>query len=423
MPILFVELSTFSRIKALLFMVSLALILGYDYIPAKQQQIYPASNAAIDLFSDQQTGGESTVMWVNQAHSQYECDIANANQAYCGVSISWRDEHIVTIDLSDYDSLIIDASYEGNAQGIEVIARSVFKASQGDATVTDKTMTAFVDTTKLNGTMEIKLKDFRVPDWWISSNRIAPEDTHPYWNELIALGFNSSPPFAIGPSRLTLNNISISGVYFSKEQLYLGLLVFWAAVLSGQGAWQYLALRRRVLADEAKLSELAAISEQYRVQAETDGLTGLSNREGLAQTLSTIERMGDLDNFALLILDIDLFKQVNDSYGHDIGDQVLEEMGRLIKQNCRQTDLVSRWGGEEFVVLFRCQKAKDTKLLAEKIRLEIARSRFSEKNIQLTATIGATKLSQHESFTEAFKRADKALYKGKRHGRNRLVEA
>ncbi|MDC8830292.1 GGDEF domain-containing protein [Alteromonas gilva] len=424
MSLVFLNFSTISRLKILLFAISIALVLGYDLIPDKTQQVFPTDNAVVSLFSDKEIGGTSSVRWIDQAQTQYECSIGNGVTSYCGSAITWWDGKDLTLDLSNgFDKMLIDVTYQGNAPTVQIIVRSTFYSTHGRTDVPDKAMASIVDTADLTRMLELKLKDFRVLDWWISENKIAPSDTHPDWRDVITMGVNSSKSMTSGPEQITINSVVFSGRYFTKEQLYLSLLIIWGFIFVSQGLWHYFELQRRVKADEVKLLELAAISEQYRVQAETDVLTGLSNREGLAQTLSTIERMGELDNFAMLILDIDYFKQVNDNYGHDVGDQVLEEIAQLIKQNCRQTDLVSRWGGEEFIVLFRCKHADDTKRLAENIRLEIARKRFSQHQLTLTATIGATKLSQQEGFTEAFKRADTALYKGKQHGRNMLVLA
>ena len=125
---------------------------------------------------------------------------------------------------------------------------------------------------------------------------------------------------------------------------------------------------------------------------------------------------------SVLVVDIDFFKKVNDTYGHDVGDLVIRGVGDVLKRHKRNTDVVSRFGGEEFVALCEQTDASGAMLLAERIREELAKIVFHAPNgtLNVTCSIGvATFPDAGHSWEALFKSADEALYVSKRSGRNR----
>ncbi len=162
----------------------------------------------------------------------------------------------------------------------------------------------------------------------------------------------------------------------------------------------------------------------YRILAATDPLTGVYNRAGLAQAANELfMHRGARANVCLLIFDIDYFKNINDVYGHDVGDQVLKDFTSLVVGNIRTGDTFGRWGGEEFVLLCANTTHDGVLFLAEKIRDIIANNAFQHKHISLnlTVSIGIAYAIHEESFETLFKRADLALYEAKESGRNRVI--
>lgn len=160
----------------------------------------------------------------------------------------------------------------------------------------------------------------------------------------------------------------------------------------------------------------------------TDPLTGLYNRRYMESHLSTlVQRAADRGKpMSLLIMDIDFFKSVNDTHGHDVGDDVLREFGIRLQQNVRGIDLACRFGGEEFVVVMPDTDVAFAHNVAERLRKSIAATSFvvdgGEKSLDITASIGITSLhAPDESVDQLLKRADQALYRAKREGRNRVV--
>jgi diguanylate cyclase (GGDEF)-like protein/hemerythrin-like metal-binding protein len=127
-------------------------------------------------------------------------------------------------------------------------------------------------------------------------------------------------------------------------------------------------------------------------------------------------RTGDL---SLLLLDIDYFKKVNDTFGHDVGDLVIKDLAILIKSLIDEQFIFSRWGGEEFTILLNNVGEKQALLIAENIRKNVEKRLIPHVG-NITISIGATALNEEDTVDDFFKRADKALYKAKRNGRNRV---
>jgi len=124
----------------------------------------------------------------------------------------------------------------------------------------------------------------------------------------------------------------------------------------------------------------------------------------------------------LIMLDLDHFKQVNDQYGHATGDWVLIETAHLLSKACRMGDVLSRWGGEEFLLLLPETDLEQTSVFAERVRQSIEARRLSirQGTIVVTASFGVVERNQHTSLEELINEADERLYEAKQSGRNRV---
>lgn len=165
---------------------------------------------------------------------------------------------------------------------------------------------------------------------------------------------------------------------------------------------------------------------ELKRQATTDPLTGLFNRRQYEMLFHRErERSRRLDvPLSLCVLDLDHFKNINDRYGHDVGDQVLRHVAALLVNTLRQTDIVGRFGGEEFILLLPETDLDQASSMVNRLRLQLqdAPLETDAGNISLTATFGLTEVYTGDSEIEAaVKRADKALYDGKQRGRNQVV--
>lgn len=161
--------------------------------------------------------------------------------------------------------------------------------------------------------------------------------------------------------------------------------------------------------------------------AETDPLTELYNRRGLAEALH--QRFADRDGYpsaGLLIADIDHFKVINDGHGHEGGDRILMAFAKRMRSAFRGTDLVARWGGEEFLVVLPGATQRELAAVAERLRASVAEEPFSLRTgaLAVTISIGITTMDPNDNdFEQAVQRADAALYAAKSGGRNRVCSA
>lgn len=180
------------------------------------------------------------------------------------------------------------------------------------------------------------------------------------------------------------------------------------------------------LRETAPVLEAKRLMDSLRENALRDGLTGLYNRRFLEEyvetLMATVERRRS--QFAVLMLDFDYFKQVNDTYGHEAGDKVLKALAEIVMRNVRSSDMVVRYGGEEFLVILLDTEGENAERIAEKIRGEVAGAKINLPNVvlQKTISIGVAQYpNDADTFWQVVKYADVALYEAKRSGRNRVV--
>lgn len=162
-------------------------------------------------------------------------------------------------------------------------------------------------------------------------------------------------------------------------------------------------------------------TRELELLASTDSLTGLLNRRKFSETLNLeIKRFIRYKKaFSLINIDIDHFKKVNDTYGHDIGDKVITAFADILKQNIRDSDSAARWGGEEFLILIIETRAEEAIEITEKL-LALIRETQIEPVGNTTASIGVTSVRQGDTEESILIRSDQALYKAKDNGRNRI---
>lgn len=156
-------------------------------------------------------------------------------------------------------------------------------------------------------------------------------------------------------------------------------------------------------------------------QATFDSLTAIYNRSKFNNVLITeAKRVKRYDTtLSLIIFDIDKFKNVNDTYGHVVGDTVLKELAVLVSQSIREHDILSRWGGEEFIILTPEVDLSNAQKLAEKLRVKIEGNQFTHAG-SVTCSFGVAQFKVNDTTESFVKRADDMLYKAKRNGRNRV---
>ena len=175
-------------------------------------------------------------------------------------------------------------------------------------------------------------------------------------------------------------------------------------------------LKREIRTARRKISEMATLDE----------LTGLYNRRYLMEALERERARSERHNkdLSLCMMDLDFFKRVNDKLGHTAGDRVLADMGRIIKEWSRQTDIPCRYGGEEFAVILPETDLKGARIACERLRRTVAENKVQWRTgpIQTTVSIGISQIRTgvRDSVRKLIDRADEALYRAKETGRNQV---
>ncbi len=195
-------------------------------------------------------------------------------------------------------------------------------------------------------------------------------------------------------------------------------------ILAGMSVFPLLLLYRYYIVSRYN-KKLILMNSKLDALYKTDRLTGVFNRHMLDGEMEReLARSVRYDSpFSVIILDIDHFKKVNDTYGHHVGDTVLVAISSLLAGNVRETDVVGRWGGEEFLIICPETKIEGATRLAEKLRKKVEELRCESVKDSVTASFGVARIVKGESSEELIRRADRALYKAKEISRNCVVIA
>lgn len=221
--------------------------------------------------------------------------------------------------------------------------------------------------------------------------------------------------FAFAVQGATLNELDLVGHFFKIVAYYFIYKVMIVKVIDEPQEIIF-----RELSKEKELVE----SQNALLQnlAVLDGLTGLHNHRYLYERLT--EQVKHFHRyrtyFSVLMIDIDHFKNINDTFGHLTGDEILRSLAHVLRRMVRETDLVGRYGGEEFLLILEAANETFAFKIAEKIRVEVENYTFPE-NIRVTVSIGVSTYAEGKTVNELVDQADKSLYEAKRRGRNRTV--
>ncbi len=218
----------------------------------------------------------------------------------------------------------------------------------------------------------------------------------------------------------------VAGLAVLASLAVTGVAIWYGRKLSGQVQDMNAYLEQKIYERTESLldtqKELLEDNNELTRMALTDSLTALSNRTHMNQILhkeySRFERHNQ--RFGIIMLDIDHFKVINDTRGHDAGDQVLKKLARLFEGAIRSSDFVARWGGEEFMICCTTIEEDDLLPIAETIRQLVANADFGLAR-PITASLGCAAIVKGETIGELIKRADIALYEAKNNGRNQSI--
>lgn len=417
-------------------LLTLLILAGHHYFPLKYSVVHPIADYAVDLYSDGEWGGNSSSEWLDQEQFHWRCILAQSDvYPVCGVSIYFPELPGRTRNFSAYEELEIKLTYQGEARNIGVFLRNHNPAYSNLEDLDSFHLDAFKYSSVIvrasdfaeNQTL-IHLSEFATADWWLEQNNIPREFAKPELDNITAIGVNIASPIVWGQHDLQLESIKLVGQWISREQLYLGVIFVWVALLVWEAASRLTQLYRHNQLYSQKIDDLTGYAQvlqqetdKYKNLSHHDTLTGALNRNGLASVVEQLFKNAPFERpISVIVFDIDHFKAVNDQRGHDAGDRILKDLASLVHSNTRQQDTFARWGGEEFVLVCSTTNREDAHLLAEKLRSLIMQQEFEpQQPLRVTISLGVTTIKGSESFEAAFKRADEALYRAKDLGRNR----
>ncbi|MDQ2075933.1 GGDEF domain-containing protein [Marinimicrobium sp. ABcell2] len=391
-----------------------------------------ARHGEVSHYNDSVDGGLSTSEIIDSDAMEWRCVLAEqAIYSFCGFELILDQARTDGLDLRNYDRIRIWLDYEGPTESIRFYLRNhdpVYSTPE------------LHDTTKYNqiefdaemasgGPFEFSMHDFFVANWWFQRYRIAPELAHPQFDNIVVLEVQTGSAPQPGLHTFRMERVEFTGQVLTSERWYQGIVGSWliaALVFLGSRTVKLNRELRRRSQRERELLEINALldhrGQQLEQKTKTDPLTGAFNRTGIEEALKVglEERRRAGKPLSIVMLDIDQFKPINDTYGHAVGDRILTALSTLVQENIRGSDLFARWGGEEFALVCRNTSLRDAAAIAEKLRVKISLHHFDE-DVGVTASFGVATLGERESLEQIFERADQALYRAKDLGRNRVV--
>lgn len=379
------------------------------------------------VYGDTYSGGNSTAGWIDQAKQSWRCEIGNTlPNPFCSVQYVVLTDTWAGLDLRHYSTMKVFGEYEGDDEHIRIYLRNrhpdYFKI--GSDTSTKYNMVE-IPVESLSSGFTLNMKDFTVADWWVTENRIPLDRSHPEFNDIIYIEVQTGSRTQTGQHAIQLRKIVWSGNIISDEQLYKYLSIMWSSLILGYLLYRLISLNIALKKHQDYQKELVSINSllnlknrEFEELAKTDQLTGLLNRIGMRECLYDCAKRWNKNRtpFSLIMIDIDHFKQVNDTFGHDVGDEILKGTATTLQSNIRSTDYLARWGGEEFILVCPNATLEQASTIAESLRSKLDGAHI-HPDVKVSASFGVATMSQPE-LEPLFKLADEALYDAKARGRN-----
>jgi diguanylate cyclase (GGDEF)-like protein len=270
-----------------------------------------------------------------------------------------------------------------------------------------------------------------VASWWIQQFHISPQNSSPDLSNVTVMDVSTGEGMIPGNYTIVLHSVKFYGKWLIEVQVLSIVLALWLASAIAflvNSFWR--ARREAVLAGQRRM-ELEGINaalelerHELEVVANHDELTGAYNRVGLRNRLLAAvaaNRQGR-GLLSILFMDIDHFKEINDRHGHLVGDEVLKQFAAFVGAHVRDSDLLCRWGGEEFILLCGATSLEVAVRAAERLCAGVTQQHWPQA-IALSCSFGVAQMRRGEDMGAFIKRADEALYRAKAAGRNRVAVA
>jgi diguanylate cyclase (GGDEF)-like protein len=425
----------FNSLLLLAILLTIVAILAAKLLPTQQLGLNNNTYNNLVLLSEPLADGSPSAEYTNNDHTHWRCNVPahfKGNYFACSLGMNLASSPTHGADLSKYSHLNLQLNYKGNANKIRIAIRNYNPAySTPNDGNSSKFNSVQIHTRELNREVHLALSAFSVSEWWLTAYNIPLKDSLPDMSNAMTVNIDFGEEPMPGPHEFELIKLELEGERISTEHWYLTILSIWMLGIFFFALHRLVQLHKQSQHDSKVINELSVNNQQlqqetnkFRKLSTVDPLTQIYNRFGIDQIVASLTGKGHLNpsshsSYALLVIDIDHFKHVNDRHGHDTGDKILQQVAKIIHDHLRAGDFAGRWGGEEFIVILPDSLKSFAMELAEKIRTAIFTSHFQiEKPLVISASFGVSQRAPDEDFASCFKRTDKALYKAKQAGRN-----
>jgi diguanylate cyclase (GGDEF)-like protein len=342
--------------------------------------------------------------------------------AYCGINFAFCGKDSSRgIDLSRFQTIVANlAGMTGPNTSLQVQMKS---KDPGLQQLEVPTLLKFQDMVlqpvgQAESRTSLPLDFFVIPPWWAARFHVPANLQNPHRRDVREIEFMTSADIVrLGKGTVRFRALEFHGKWIDQARLLKLLFIAWLSYILG-------GLVLRLYKSLGSIRALQSQTSELQDLAERDPLTRLHNRRGLENQLNGLaNQFLDPTNpvIGVVMIDLDHFKTVNDTLGHDAGDEILRILSRIILDEMRPKNLAARWGGEEFILLFPGISKPRLQPVAEKLRARIE-AELHYKDMRITASIGIAH-GDVADFDALTKRADEALYRAKATGRNRVEVA
>jgi diguanylate cyclase (GGDEF)-like protein len=421
------------RLLILLLALTGAALLWNQFGMTSTMVIDAHSPYALRAFDDRANRGGKSVASIHRGGDAVglDCDLrAGYEWAFCEIRLEFAKEPR-GIDLSRFDSmrLWITATGPEAQQRVRIYVRNFDpRYSRVGEAESQKVDQLIYEPSRYPAGYEVPLSRFSVSQWWIDEHPMTLDLEAPDFRNATQIAFSTGPKVEPGPHTIRVQRIELTGKLIQASTFRLGIIGVWMVSVLGYLVLDSLLKRKQLRLSAASQNSLQRLNESLRLEtrslaeiARTDPLTGALNRKGLADELMRLVRLGEGQTFpmTLVFIDIDHFKRINDAHGHATGDQVIRGLAQLVRAAVQRDDLFARWGGEEFLLVFRATPGIKGRVIAERLRERIAAATWTD-GLRVTCSFGVAEWHGGEDLNDGIKRADEAMYRAKQHGRDRV---
>jgi diguanylate cyclase (GGDEF)-like protein len=385
----------------------------------------------IDAIDDSKAGGDSKTALVKRDRRLiWDCTVGHRYEwPFCELTVAIAPPP-TGFDFSKYETVALKIHITGNGSRRMRLFMRNYDGTQADPNdqLSWKQNELQFDPEDERETV-ISLSALNVASWWLTNNHIPVERAAVDVSSVPVVQLSTAGIREERSQQIAIDYVEFRGKWLTRGEVGLIVITLWLCAGILFLIFDFQQKHHALAAAQSRQKQLEALNRALTVEnervgslARQDPLTGALNRAGIRDLLW---QESILDNarkrpLSLLCCDLDHFKRVNDSFGHDTGDQVLVEFVRLVRASVRQRDYIVRWGGEEFFLFCPDTPLDAAVSLAKKLLETVAQGAWPN-GLRLTMSVGVATIAHGEDLTAFIQRTDAALYEAKNAGRNRVV--